>query len=269
MSFFRTKVGLVVAIILLVIVLGGAFVKYKQNEKVLGESDVVESEIVGLVIPHHDLADDLIINAIERSRKDPGYEKIVIIGPNHYFPNSYFITTAESLRDYSIDSEYIRGLNSNYDFVAFNGQMLENEHSVGIPIMYLKEAYPKAEFIPLIVSHHYNEKIMEELSNSLSGEFSENTLFVLAVDFAHNVGFIEAMENNDESIKSISNFDYESILTYDDKYMDSPLSTILFLKIMERLGANNWKILDSSHGSIILGIPDFQGTSYVTGVYTK
>lgn len=269
MSLFKTKVGLVVAIMLLVIVSGGVFVKYKQNEKVLGESDVIESEIVGLVIPHHELADELIMSAIESSRKDLGYDKVVIIGPNHYFPNSHFITTTEKLGDISIDDEYVQGLSSTYDFVSIDSQMLENEHSVGIPINYLKEAYPKAEFVPLIVSHHYNKEIMEELSKSLSGEFSENVLFVLAVDFAHNVGFVEAMENNDESIKSISNFDYESILRYDDRHMDSPLSTILFLKIMERLGANNWKILDSSHGSVILGIPDLQGTSYVTGVYTK
>ena len=95
MNLLKLKVLLIFVGILIVVVSGGVFVKNKQNEKVLGESDSNEPEVFGLVIPHHDLADDLIINAIERSRKDPGYEKIVIIGPNHYFPNSYFITTAE------------------------------------------------------------------------------------------------------------------------------------------------------------------------------
>ncbi|MGD8744184.1 MAG: AmmeMemoRadiSam system protein B [Candidatus Woesebacteria bacterium] len=268
MSLHKTKVGLAV-IALLLVVLGVVFVKYKQNERVLGELDIAESDVVGLVIPHHELADELIISAIEGSRKNLGYDKVVIIGPNHYFPNSHFITTTEKLGDYSVDYEYVDELNSTYDFVELNRQTLENEHSVGIPITYLKEAYPEAEFVPLIVSHHYNEEIMEELANSLSSEFSGNSLFVLAVDFAHNVGFVEAMENNDESVKSISNFDYESILAYDDRHMDSPLSTVLFLKVMERLGANNWKIMDSSHGSVILGIPDLQGTSYLTGVFTK
>ncbi|MBN1168468.1 AmmeMemoRadiSam system protein B [Candidatus Woesebacteria bacterium] len=268
MSLINSKFKIIVSILLIIIILVGLFYKQRKEQKVLGESDDEHLDIRGLVIPHHDLAFDLIIRAIESSKKDTGYRKIVIIGPNHYYPNSPFITTGDSLRDYSIDEDYVTKLVS-YDHVHFDNEMLGNEHSIGIPIEYLGKAYPEADFIPIIVSHYYNEESMDKFAEKLSEDFSSETLFVMAVDFSHNVGFEEAMRNNDDSISAIERFDYNTIINFDDRYMDSPLSTILFLNIMEKLGAKNWQTYDSSHASLLKGIPNLQGTSYVTGVFSK
>jgi len=265
----KSNLKIIVLILLFTLVSVGFFVKNNLNKKVLGEADVNNSRVYGLIIPHHDLAEELIIEAIGNINSDADYKNIVVIGPNHYYPDSYFITTAETLADYKVNKDFVRDLDLDFDQVDLDNEILQKEHSVLIPSKYLSEIYPEVSIIPLIISTHGDENTIQEVSTLLGNNFKDDTLFVLAIDFAHNLGFDEAMINNEESRKAISAFDYETILSYDDRFMDSSLSTVLFLKIMENIGAKNFKPINSSHGSVILGVPDLQGTSYVTGMFTR
>lgn len=244
-------------------------VKNRYDRNVLGEADINTSKAYGLVIPHHDLAKELIMRGIESTNNGVIYENIVIIGPNHYYPDGYFITTADTLGTHKIKKDFVRSLSSDSESITTDNKMLAGEHGVNIPLIYLNEVYPEAEIIPLAISTHGDQETMDKVSQILANNFKENTLFILAIDFAHNVGFFEGVENNEDTIEALSNFDYETIKNFDDKHLDSTLATTLFLKIMEKIGSTNWETLESSHGSVILGIPDLQGTSYVTGIFTK
>jgi len=247
--------------------LGIYYSKIKDTDT-LGEHKDSLANVTGIIIPHHDLANSLIIDSFQKLKENNEYTKIVVIGPNHFYPESPTIMTSYSLKDYPVDKSSVRMLENLGKDVLINQEKLENEHSIGIPIKYLSKIYPDAKFIPLAVSPFYTDDILTKVSNLLAVDV-DNTLFVLSIDFSHNLGIDEALKNNETSIDAIRNFDTQKILSFNDEYLDSPVSTVLFLDIMKILKAESWATLYSTHGSVIVGQPDLNGTSYVVGVFSK
>ena len=235
-----------------------------KEQKVLGTESSMESTH-GIIVPHHELAHSLISSTVEEISKENTYTNIVIIGPNHFVHNSPTIVTATDSEMGNIDKEYLIKLADKHTSFTFNDELVRNEHSVNIPLKYLSEFYPDAIYSLLVVSPYFDINEINEIANDLSQK--EDTLFVLSIDFAHNVGIDEGLENNKETIDSIANFNYNKILEYTDKNMDSPVSTILFLKIMENLEAKNWTTITSNHGEELLETNGLLGTSYVTGYF--
>jgi len=257
-----------IIILILFISTGYYFSKVRKSAALGGANDSL-TNVRGTIIPHHDLADSMIIDAFRRLKEDNDYEKIIIIGPNHFYPESPTIISSYSLKDYPIDKIIIEKMENSINDLVLDQEKLENEHSVGIPIKYLNQIYPNATFVPIAVSPFYTNEILNQIAQVLSAEVSDKALYVLSVDFAHNVGVDEGLKNNEVSIDAIRNFDMDKILTFNDKYLDSPVALVLFLKIMENFGAKNWTTLYSTHGSIIEGEPDLNGTSYVVGTFSN
>lgn len=238
---------------------------HKGKEKTLGIEDIGLFGVRGLIIPHHDLADELIINTLERLAEVNSYDTVFVIGPNHFFPESETVVTAEDLEPFPVDSEFVVRLNSEFEDVTEDPELVKNEHSINIPTKYIYEYFPEVRFVPLVVSPYYNEDILSQIALFTSESASDKSLFVLAVDFSHDLGMDEALKKNEESIGALSNFDYQEILTFTDENLDSPVATVLFLKILKNLEATEWTTLHSTHGSVIQGVPDLSGTSYVVG----
>ena len=174
-----------------------------------------------------------------------------------------------SYENYSIDKDIVENLHTSLNEMNIDLKKMENEHSLGIPIKYLSEIYPSTSFVPIAVSPFYSDEVLNKVSEIVSSDKESKTLFVLSIDFAHNMGIDEALKNNEESIEAIRNFDFNKILTYNDEHLDSPVATVLFLKIMNNLGFNKWTTLYSTHGSVFVGEPDLNGTSYVVGVFSE
>jgi AmmeMemoRadiSam system protein B len=247
----------------------GIYHSTTRKEESLGESDDSLENIRGVIVPHHDLADSMIIDTFQKIKEKNDYEKIVIMGPNHFYPENPTIMTSYSLMDYPIDKTTVKKMENSLDESVLDQEKTENEHSIGIPIKYLNAIYPNVTFIPIAISPFYTEDTLTQIVNILGSDNADKTLFVLSIDFAHNVGVDEGLKNNEETITAINSFDYERLLFFDDKYLDSPVATVLFLKIMENIEAKKWTTLHSTHGSIIIGEPDLNGTSYVSGTFSN
>jgi len=259
-----TGISIVMAFIVVV------SVALTSRTKVLGTKTTIANENVrGLVIPHHDLADELIISSIQEIAKENTYDHIFVIGPNHFFPENPLIVSGTVIQDFSIDMSFVNELNTVFNSVSVNNDILAGEHSMIVPMKYLREAYPNALFVPLVVSPHYTQKDLSDLTLYLSKHAPENSLWVLGMDFAHNVTINEGLSHNEESITALSTFDYQTILRLTDTHMDSPVGATLFLQIMEVLNAREWTTLESSHGAIIDGVPNLNGTSYVIGTFKE
>ena len=80
---------------------------------------------------------------------------------------------------------------------------------------------------------------------------------------------LEALEHHQVMFQVFNTFNYEILRNLDDSYLDAPVPTEVFLKSMQRLGANKWQLLDESHGAMLLEKPQLKGTSYVTGMFYK
>jgi len=237
--------------------------------QVKGLSDSAKNKAIrGLVIPHHGLAGGLITESIELLRQNRNdYQILVIIGPNHFYKESYTLTSSTKLQDTAVDSEFIEKLKEMFPKTVLDQDIVGAEHAVTTAASYFTEYFPKSRIIPLVISPYFTEESLRTIADFLSQNLPRNTLYVASVDFSHNLLTDESLVNNEESIKTIRSFDFPTLFKYTDSHMDSPASVALVMLVMQNLKTTNWTTVESLHSGLILNDPTIQGTSYVTGIF--
>lgn len=229
-------------------------------------SEVQKKTTKGLVVPHHQLATQLIDEAWQQVT-DINPEHIVILGPNHWQPDKYHLITTAQLENLPLAIDDIQKLTSELNFLVDDPQLIAEEHSISIQIPFIKKYFPDAQIIPLVISRFYEPSEIEQTVQALNRYLPEQTLYVISVDFAHNLQSTAALENNQQTIKAIADFDYQQIINLGDDHIDAAMAMVYFLKIMESKEATNWQTITSSHGSLLTGDESAQSTSYVTGYF--
>ncbi len=237
---------------------------FNSRGKVAGTN--TETEIKGLILPHHDLAKELIHSSITRVVEKNKPSVVVLLGPNHYYPGIRYLVTGFP-QDYNYAREYTQQFQSELPGVIRDDEIVYNEHSIMTILPYLKEYVPSAQVVPLIIPGNIDEKNINDRAQFLANSLPEDTLYIAAVDFSHESFLSLGLEKNDESIEAISSFDYKTIYEYQDDHLDSPVSIALLLKIMEYRQAQNWETWHSSHGAMLVDDLALRGTSYVIGVF--
>jgi AmmeMemoRadiSam system protein B len=225
-------------------------------------------KIRGLVLPHHDLAKELIIRSVRKlATIDPGIKTIIILSPNHYRPDSPTFTTADKLRDFAIDTDRINKIKTKFPRLAVDDQLLENEHGLYVPMGFLRQFFPQATFVPMAISPHFDNGRLREMAEILETSASAETLWVASTDFSHEHTINDAAIYDKETIQTIANFDYAKLEQYTDDHLDSPAAMMTVMYAVQEAGGKNWKTWYESHGAIILGKNDLVGTSYVSGIF--
>lgn len=257
---------IILSLLLLFISVGGVFF-YSYTSNFEKEKVRDSKAIKGLILPHHDLAEELFHSSLQRIKENQSPKLIVIYGPNHHYPDSATITTTKSLSDAPLAYKEIELLVRNFPDIVVNNALVEGEHSITTPLTYLQEYFPGAEIIPLVFSTEFNVKELQVKANYLTANLPADTLYIASVDFAHEVDLEEGLNRNKESIEALSNFDFEDIYNFNDEHLDSPVSIAMFLLTMKNLKAENWETWFSNHSALIKNDPTLQGTSYVVGVF--
>ncbi len=215
-----------------------------------------EQKISGIILPHHDLAKEIFHTSLEKLSKSQTPSTVVIYGTNHYYPaGPTFTTTKDISKNYNLENVYI------------DDERIKKEHSIQTVVPYIKQYFPDAKIIPIIISSSYDMDKLSSMSKFLIKSLPEDTLYVASVDFSHNSTIESGLSKNNESIDAISNFNYQKILSYDDTHMDSPVAISIFMLTMENLNTKKWETWSSNHGGLITNTPNLNGTSYVVGVF--
>ena len=222
--------------------------------------------VSGLILPHHKLAEELILSSLEKI-KNESYEYIVLIGPNHFVPESPTFVTADQIENFSLATDVIKKIRKNFPDVEINNPLVEKEHSIMLHLPYLQTYYPDAKILPLVISPRYQRQDLKEKIHFLTATLPKKTLYIASVDFSHNMMLLEAMKKNDESIKVLQAFDYQTLSSFQDDHTDSPVSLTLLLVAMEQKKSTHWETWVSSHGALLTGDQTVQGTSYVIGAF--
>jgi AmmeMemoRadiSam system protein B len=259
-------------IFFLIIVLAGFFVvrSYQHKSKVAGVNTMSDGQKVrGLIISHHDLTREYIIRTLDKLSKNNDYSYIVVFGPNHFYPDETAFLTSTKVFDYQIDGKEVQLLIDNRNNIIQDESRVEKEHSFNIPASYLRDYYPDAKFIPLVIPQNFDSGDIADIALFLSRSLPENTLYVASVDFSHEKTVLEAEDKNRQSQAAIANFDFESIYLYQSDHVDSPASIGLLLNVMKNLGSTKWNLWFDTHGAFIEDNPLLQGTSYLFGVFTE
>lgn len=222
--------------------------------------------VKGLTLPHHEVAKELVIGALDTLSENNDYKNILLISPNHYYPASYTFTTDS--KTHLLLSQTGQGLDDTFPHLIIDDRVIEQEHGLQNVQKYLKQYYPDATYHLLATSLKYDPSELDLMARLLS-EIGNDTLYVLSVDFAHGHTSNQAILNNIETVKAISSFNYRSVLQFDDNNMDAPVGAALWLKIMENLDSKRWQTIYNSHTGILDMDPSIQGTGYVIGVFSK
>ncbi len=266
---FKKIIALTLSVII-ILTLSLITLKQINNQKrVAGVNTNFEKQkIKGVIIPHHDLAKQYIEESLNRISQIQNPLNIVVIGPNHFQEGETRFISTDQLFNYPILKEFVYKL-QNESLVALSKETVESEHSITVPILYLHNYFPNANFIPLIAPRYFDRSDISQIATFLKTSLPEDTLYVASVDFSHNKMLLEAMNKNKESESAIANFNYEKIYKFQDDYTDSPATLGLLLQIMQRLGATKWEKWYESHGALIAEKLDLQGTSYIIGIFKK
>lgn len=238
----------------------------KSVKNIAGVTDQSTSNIKGLIIPHHDLAKQYIISTLSDLSQNQNFSTVVLIGPNHFQPDSRNFLSTISLENYPIDTGLVDTLIDN-QLVLPDHSVCQQDHSLTTPLVYLKQFFPNTLFIPILSPQFFNKTDIYNLSTYLAQNLPSDTLYIASVDFSHNYTLMEALNKNDQSIQALTSFNYDLIYSFKDDHLDSPASIGLLLNIMQQLNSTNWSLVYNSHGSFIEDKLDMQSTSYLIGTF--
>jgi AmmeMemoRadiSam system protein B len=262
------KLRKTLTILSITVFIGGLLFNFlTKNKGDVASISTQNSQIKGMVLPHHDLAREIFTTSLLKLQESQSPPVFVIFGTNHYYPDSPTLTTAVDLLDYPIEKESVIAFVQEFPSTQVSTPVLEKEHSITTPVPYIRQYFPEAKIIPLIVSSRFKQKDLDEYVEYLSKTLPEDTVYIAAVDFSHGQTLESGMSKNEESIKVISEFDYETLYTFKDDHLDSPVAIGLFLETMQVLDSTRWETWESTHGALLTSDPTLQGTSYVIGVF--
>jgi len=229
--------------------------------------------IRAVVVPHHWLAADLIVEGLRGIERAGEIRRVVLIGPNHIGAGGASFTTSGFawrvpggvMRP---DAAGLAAILAHRDAKALPNVM-SNEHSVAGLVPAVRHFFPNATVVPLAVRARTDAVALRRMARTLSALLQDPaTVLVVSVDFSHYKDASEALRRNRESIEAISGFDIGRVLSFGNEHMDSPATIALLLETMRRVGANRFELWDDKNST------DFGGpssapnvTSYVVGAF--
>lgn len=261
-----------VVIIPLVIVLAAGLyipraIRVSSQPEVAGASVGDATGVRGVILPHHGLAAGLIDDTLSRIGAANKYSLIVLFAPNHFQPEKIPVATVLEFDGAEIAAAETADLISTLPHVSNDPRLVSGEHAVTLLLPYLARHFPGVGIMPLVISSGYGLADLENLTSYIVGHVGADTLYVASVDFSHDSSVLEGLSYNQETSAAFRSFDVRTILTYDDKHLDSPQSSVALILASLKSGVTVWDVWHDSHSGILQSDTRLSGTSYLVGVY--
>ncbi|MBP1927368.1 AmmeMemoRadiSam system protein B [Sedimentibacter acidaminivorans] len=227
--------------------------------------------IHGCIVPHHLLAKDLVHEVFQNVCKNK-YKTVVLIGPDHESidKGKIFTTLSDWQTPMGIletDKAIINYLIEN-NIITENDDKLTKEHSTSGIIPFIKYYLGDVKVITLVLTKQTKiddiDKLVKELYQNINiGE----TLFIASVDFSHYLDLDTANKMDLESMDAIKYKKVDKIMNFKNDNLDSPISIVTILKIMDKIGSKNSTVLNHSNSELIIKKKLEETTSYITYLF--
>ncbi len=227
------------------------------------------NKIQAVITSHHFLAKDLIAKTLAIVDEEK-IEEIILVSPDHFkqikkrqclilTDNIGWETDFGKLEP---ESSEINKINKNQnvctDFNSFRG-----EHGIYTLVPFLKNYFPKAKIVPLILKPKNNFEDFYNLGKEIANDFDKSkTLMVISSDFSHYVTESVANKQDEKSVEILKNKNKEKISLMENDCRQCV--AFLFGYLGEKPEFNLIKISNSFE---ISGENKDYVTSYVTGYY--
>ncbi len=239
------------------------FLKLKNIEKI---------ETPAGIVSHHLLASDLIAEFYNKISSDKDLT-IFLVSPNHY--NHFFLPKTLAYTSDAIWNTPYQELLPNKNIINFLTKRhfteLDNakiglEHGIYTQIPFIKNFFPNAKIVPLILNNNISLSDFEEFGKELNS-LNKNSLLIVSSDFSHNLSYADAQVADKKSVENIKNISLENIknITNDCAQCMAVLSGFL------EKNKENYKfnLIDNKNSFDISGEDKNSVTSYVSGFFSE
>ncbi|MCT4613092.1 MAG: AmmeMemoRadiSam system protein B [Clostridia bacterium] len=220
-----------------------------------------ETKIVGLIVPHHDVAHRLTKEIFNKVNLND-FDSVIIIGPNHYGIGGKEVVYSanKSIRNNSIDLSSLK--NIDYD-IQIKDSIFLKEHSIYEILKYTDNR----KIVPIVLRSYFKKEKAEELSEKIYKAIENKSVLIIAsVDFSHYLSIEEAYKKDKVTINLIEEKNYEEIYNLNADYLDSAPSLITFMKIMDFAKLEGKLVGHSNSYDEGVGRSDLT-TSYLTYIF--
>lgn len=191
--------------------------------------DPKTDEKSGIIMPHHELAGEIIESAWERALKaEP--DLIVLIGPDHPGRAAYPLIWTEGTESQA--DLIVSELAGDWIQSGLGGAAIAADHSIETPLMFLPEEAREIPVLAFTVPRGMDDEILDRILAAIQG-LQGNCLLVGSVDFSHNLVSEEAEGKDEASWTWIQNRELEAIKNAGNAYFDSPETLLILLGCME------------------------------------
>lgn len=219
-----------------------------------------------IILPHHDLVASLRQNVLYQAADKVDPKTIILISPNHFNTGGYdVITTDKTWRLQNAfleaDQNLIKKLNIPLDEGAF-----EREHGITNLLSPLKNAYPDAKIIPIILKPDLERERSMELADNLNKNCTNRCLLVASVDFSHYQPGALAEVHDRFSLKALNNLDEDLIWAAE---VDSNQALAVALRWARSHRTEKLTLLENNNSGKLENSPDAESTSYIFGWFER
>lgn len=230
-----------------------------EEEKYQLESQVTSVETKGMIVPHHTVPMDIIVDMYQRSASD--VEHILLISPDHFLNERRHITTSKRSWSGSFGKVFnnvdLTNQFLSLPYVIENDEEIFVEHGINTHIPLIAKYFPKADIVNLAIS---KEASIEELDELIS-IIPDDVFIIASVDFSHYLTKAEADINDEMTVKYLKSKNYEQLFSLNDGYFDSPGCLYVIFKRLD--GTSEMTIYDHKNAFDYLGT-FHNTTSYFT-----
>ncbi|PLX24911.1 AmmeMemoRadiSam system protein B [Candidatus Parcubacteria bacterium] len=259
----------------------------KEYQAVLVESDYnlfyasleqvdkfdIKKDIRGAIVPHHEVASDYLANFFYSLSENQDVDTFIILGPNHRDFAAWPAVSAEVYwqTDFGIiyqNEEILSPLVESWQVVYDKDNFLP-EHSIKVIMPFVKNYFPEATVVPIILTSRHDQVMSRELAEKLAVYLEDDkTVLLSSLDFSHYLNIETARQNDKITLQAIYDKDYNLISNFNSDYLDSPPSLITLLETMDLLDSSGFELVYNSNSGEILG-GNMNTTSYIIGYFSK
>lgn len=237
------------------------------------ETIKVGGDILGCIVPHHLAAKDLIHEVFQNTSKDK-YKTVVLIGPDHEsIDKGKIFTTLSNWQTPTGILETGREITEELlkcSFVKEDADKLTIEHSASSIIPFINYYLKDVKVVTLVFTKQVKIEDVETLTDILYENVDlEETLFIASVDFSHYLNLQNADKMDLVSMEAIKNKDIDKIMSFTNDNLDSPISIVTMLKLMDKAGSSENTVLNNSNSELELKKKIEETTSYITYLFYR
>lgn len=213
------------------------FTRQLFEQNITAQPYTLDGALLAAVVPHYEPMLSRSASMLAAA-KEEDYDTVVVIGPNHSGEGPQIIVSGDSwntpdgLLEGNRELAQLLLANSRIQ-AAEDRERTEAEWSVSVHMPYLREFFPEAKVVTVLLARGAKTSALQTLAQVLSQQAAEQKVLVLgSVDFSHYQTPDEAERRDVQTQVLIEEGDVEALRRLRGENLDSPetISVILYLK---------------------------------------